>query len=161
VVVQKLNPVLNGIGSDTTIGVLKRLSVYESIARCRAVVLAIGINDLARRSDQEIVENYKEIISAIPSNVAVVFSAILPVDERADEKLLGYNRRIREINEAARQFCFSSSRCRFINSGTELTDSSGNLAPEYHAGDGVHLNVKGYAVWIGNLRAGIDAVHRP
>ena len=35
-----------GIGGDTTEGVLKRLPRYTSIKRARAIVLAIGYNDL-------------------------------------------------------------------------------------------------------------------
>lgn len=36
-----------GIGLDTTAGVLNRLQFYKSIDRSKAVVLAIGVNDLA------------------------------------------------------------------------------------------------------------------
>jgi len=34
-----------GIGNDTTLGVLQRISQYESIQRAKVVVIAIGIND--------------------------------------------------------------------------------------------------------------------
>jgi len=45
------SPAVNyGIGSDTTVGILQRLPYYNSIKRASAVVLAIGINDIRRRS---------------------------------------------------------------------------------------------------------------
>src|SRR5450432_2394781 len=36
-----------GIGGDTTVGVLRRLPLYASLTRARAVVLEVGTNDLA------------------------------------------------------------------------------------------------------------------
>src|ERR1700743_2784823 len=51
-----------GIGGDTTEGLLSRLSVYASLARARAAVIAIGDNDLRRgRTEAEIVANYRKI----------------------------------------------------------------------------------------------------
>ena len=45
-----------GIGADTTYGVINRLEQYtHSIANSQAVVLAIGINDLKIRDNQETV----------------------------------------------------------------------------------------------------------
>ena len=70
-----------GIGSDTTVGVLQRLSEYRSIDRAAAVVIAIGINDLRRRSDAEILDNYETILARIPESIPVIASAVLPVDE--------------------------------------------------------------------------------
>ena len=40
-----------GIGSDTTLGVIERLDTYHSINTAKAVVIAIGINDIKRRND--------------------------------------------------------------------------------------------------------------
>ena len=69
-----------GIGSDTTLGVLQRLQDYRSIDRASAVLLAIGINDMKRRSNDEIFENYRLIIEQIPKTTPIVFSAVLPLD---------------------------------------------------------------------------------
>ena len=75
-----------GIGSDTTLGVLNRLPIYESIHSIKAVVIAIGVNDLARRNNDSIIHNYEEILDYIPKNTKILVSAILPIDERVQSK---------------------------------------------------------------------------
>jgi hypothetical protein len=71
-----------GIGSDTTFGVSQRLLDYQAVSRAGAVVIAIGINDLKYRSDNDIAENYRTILEQIQTT-PVIISAVLPVDERA------------------------------------------------------------------------------
>ena len=122
-----------GIGSDDTPGVLERLSRYTSVRKAQAVVMAIGINDLQSRQNLPIVENCEKIIALVPSTIRLVWSAILPVDERSDEGFRGYNERIREINSAMERVCSSRRNCRFVNAGTRLLDATGNLSPEYRA----------------------------
>jgi len=63
-----------GIGSDTTLGVLKRLPKYESLNRASMVILEVGINDLKRRKDEEILSNYSSILKLIPSHMPVIIS---------------------------------------------------------------------------------------
>lgn len=145
-----VNPSVNyGIGGDTTIGVLQRISTYESINRASAVVVAIGLNDMKFRSDEEIIQNYKAIVERIPGNVSLIFSAILPIDTRvlADSETRN-QRRIKEINSSLEKLAKESKNIFFVNAGELLVDSNGNLASGFHGGDGVHLNSKGYSVFI-------------
>jgi lysophospholipase L1-like esterase len=137
-----------GIGSDTTQGAIERLPRYASAARARAVVVAIGVNDLAVRSNEQILENYRTIASLIPAHVPVVFSAIHPLDEGAGNRWVGLNPRIKALNSGLEQFTKTSDRLIFANAGAELSDSLGNLRSECHVGDGVHLSAEGYALWI-------------
>jgi lysophospholipase L1-like esterase len=39
-----------------------------------------------------------------------------------------------------------------VDAGHFLVDVQGNLADEYHDGDGVHLNPKGNGIWIRELQ---------
>ena len=141
-----------GIGSDTTVGVLDRLPQYASLPRARSVVIAVGVNDLARRQNADILGNFTRILSSIPEHVRLIVSAVLPVDERADTGHRGYNSRIHELNAAVQKRCLSRINCSFFDSGNSLMDASGNLDGDYHVGDGVHLNPGGYAIWIDDLK---------
>jgi hypothetical protein len=149
------NVVNFGIQSDTTVGVLKRLPRYRSLAKAKAVILAIGANDLHLRPNPEIIENYDRIIAAIPKSVPVVVSAVLPVDERAVSGFAGYNARILELNAAIRLRC-SQVGYAFFNAGPELVDKSGNLAPQNHIGDGIHLSPNGYRVLVASIKRLVD-----
>ena len=70
-----------GIGSDTTLGVLKRIPKYQSLNRASMVILEVGVNDLKRRKDEEILSNYSSILKLLPSHLSVIISGILPVNE--------------------------------------------------------------------------------
>jgi len=142
-----------GIGSDTTIGVLKRLPKYRSLDRARVCVMAIGVYDLQRRGNEEILKNYSSILQAIPKHLPLVFSAVLPVDERIRYDLAGKNSRIKELNSGLRALCEAHRpSCTFVDPGTKLIDSSGNLKKEYDDGDGVHLNGAGNSILIEELK---------
>ncbi len=145
-----------GIGNDTTLGVLRRLSAYKSIERASVVVLAIGINDMIRRSNEEILENYRTIIEKIPKTTPIVLSALLPVDEESIDKWQRRNQqRIGKLNTSIEKLVKTDSRLFFVDAGPLLIDGSGNMDDKYHDGDGVHLNSKGNAIWIDVLRNGI------
>ncbi len=146
-----------GIEGDTTLGVLQRLPDYRSIDRASAVVLAIGINDMKRRSNDEILENYRLIIEKIPKTIPIVFSAVLPLDEESREEWQGRNHRIRQLNSSIQRLANIDSRVFFVDAGALLIDASGNLADKFHDGDGIHLNSQGNAIWINALR---DGIHR-
>ena len=142
-----------GIGNDTTIGVLKRLPEYHSLERASVCVIAIGVNDLKRRGNEEIIINYSLILQTIPPHLPLIFSAILPLDERVRDDLSGWNTRIKELNSGLKALCEAQSpKCTFVDAGPKLADSSGNLRKEYHESDGVHLNGVGNAIWIKELK---------
>jgi len=146
-----------GIGHDTSLGVLQRISSYDSLSRSKLVVIAVGINDLKRRQNDEILGNYQDIIDKIPDVVPVLFSAILPVDEVASNRP-GLNKRIVELNRRLYEKCSNSDRLYFLDIGMLVANSTGNLVDQFHIGDGVHLSTMGYQVWIKNLREKISQI---
>jgi lysophospholipase L1-like esterase len=145
------NAVNFGIGGDTTVGVLERIPKYHSLSRAGAVVIAVGVNDIARRSDEQIVENYNRILSAIPKGPSVFISLILPVDERSLRESRSLNDRINRINSGLRKLAVQHSAF-LVDATKDLKDSTGSLNPAFHVGDGVHLSKAGYDVWVNALK---------
>jgi lysophospholipase L1-like esterase len=145
-----------GIGGDTTAGVLKRINSYNCIKSAKAIVMAIGINDLFKRQNNEILDNYKKIISEMPKDIPLIISAILPVDENIFHKRL--NKRVTDLNDGIKNLCSTTDNCYFINSGSELVNDKGNLDNKYHVGDGIHLNQSGYRIWINDLKEILNKV---
>ena len=142
-----------GIGGDTTVGVLQRLSIYQSIENAKAVVFAIGINDIRYRSNDEIFYNLKAISKKVPSFIPVIFSAILPIDEDIRSEWQGINQnRIRKLNLKLESLTMKINNLFFVDAGQQLMDINGNLANQFHIGDGLHLNSNGNAIWISKLR---------
>ncbi len=147
------HPAVNfGIGGDTSYGVLRRLPQYPSIQSAAAVVLAFGFNDLWFRSDEEILDNYRQVLQALPPQLPVIVTALFPVDDQAEPALAGMNQRIAGLNPQLAKLCAERPYCVFVDIGDQLRDQSGRLAARYHDGDGLHLNSAGNALWIAALR---------
>ncbi len=151
-----------GIGSDTTLGVLKRLSKYRSLQQASIVIFEIGVNDLKRRKDEDILCNYSSILSQLPSHLPAVVSGILPVNEAIAKDLKGYNLRITRLNAGLKALCEARKpKCSFVDSSQGLIDSDANLSAKYQRGDGVHLNGTGNAIWIQELKNAIKTAQQP
>lgn len=146
-----------GIGQDTTEGALARIPYYSSISRSKLVVVAIGVNDLWERDDEEIVNNYLKIIDLIPTKIPILFSAIMPINELASKKS-NYNYRISSLNARIKKICSNNPRLNFLDISSDLIDLSGNLSEQYHNGDGIHLNGLGNSIWISNLKEIISEI---
>jgi lysophospholipase L1-like esterase len=147
-----------GIGSDTTVGVLARLPEYrQSLQHASAVVLAIGVNDMGFRDNQQIVENYKRILQALPDGVTVVCSAVLPVNDGTYGNLsVVNNARITDLNTSLKAFCSANPQCIFVDPRSRLIGSDGSLSAALEDGDGIHLNSAGNRIWIDELRNGLS-----
>lgn len=146
------HPAINfGIGMDTSLGLLQRIPQYSSLAKASKIVVAIGVNDLMRtsRSNEGIIENYRLILDALPSDVPVSIQAVFPVDER--EGMSGMNQRIFALNESLKALA-DRRNMRFINLYGAVTNADGNLKAELHVGDGVHLSAAAYRLWIDELK---------
>jgi lysophospholipase L1-like esterase len=145
-----------GIRGDTTVGVLQRIPIYRSLKNASTVVIAIGINDMGRRSNDEIIFNLQAIDAQIPKNVPVVISAVLPVDEESRENWQGINSRITKLNLEILDWIKISTNHYFVDVGPQLIDEKGNLADKFHINDGLHLNSRGGAIWVQQLK---EAIH--
>lgn len=144
-----------GIGMDTSVGLLRRIPGYKSLAEASTIVIAIGINDLlrAKRSPDAILKNYQKIIDRLPSKenptVKIVLQAVFPVDEKFGFK--GMNEEIQEINTML-QVLAKINGYEFINLFEPFVGTQGNLKKEFHIGDGIHLSNNGYQLWIQALK---------
>jgi lysophospholipase L1-like esterase len=149
-----------GIGGDTTIGVLGRLPAYGSLLRASTVVLAIGVNDLKFRDNGEIIQNFRRILQSLPPTLPLVCSGILPVVETNQPPGRTTNERVREINVALEALCTEHKRCVFVDIGSKLFDTRGNILMTFYEADGVHLNSAGNGIWIEELRVAVRKIRQ-
>jgi lysophospholipase L1-like esterase len=150
------NAINYGIGGDTTVGVLARLGAYKKpITEASAVVIAIGVNDMNRRSVGETIANYSLILDQIPST-PVFISSILPVDEAGDN-LAGLNRRILLLNNSLVELAAQRNNVTYVDNQTLFDqDADGQLDSALHRGDGIHLSPAGLKVWASSLRSALE-----
>lgn len=158
-------PAVNfGIGSDTTVGVLRRLPHYRALERASLIVIEIGVNDMQYRENGAIMENYSQILDGLPRKARIIVSAVLPIEEKrvhtGDRKPIT-NDRIRNLNSGLATLCKQyPDRCLFVDIGDKLLDQRGQLAPALSDSDGIHLNSEGNKVWIEGLKKAATALRQ-
>jgi lysophospholipase L1-like esterase len=140
-----------GIGNDTTEGVLARLPIYTSLTHARAVVFAVGDNDLRQgRSEAEVAVNYQKIVAQVPKTVPIFFCSIVPCVE--EPQFVEINRGIESLNRSLKELCASQPRCHLMDLRPAFNDAHGCLQREFAEEDGVHLNGQGYRLCIERVR---------
>lgn len=156
-----------GLSGDNTAGALYRMKLYSSqlpsFSKARAIVIAIGVNNLGNgpRTDSTLPKHVELMLRSLPEVDRIVLNGILPVDERINGELEGYNHRIFSINNELARICNATPHCRFLNVGEKLKAEDGNLSTEFHrANDAVHLSRPAYEVWEQELRLALTAPPR-
>lgn len=131
-----------GIAGLMSADLLNSLPVYRSLPRARVIFLMIGINDVGRGASLGLGERLRQIVEALPREVPLVWSAVMPTLRPRDR--LG----IEQANAAIKALCGARPNCVFVDTHRLLRGGDST----FYA-DQVHLNAAGYAVWIDALRS--------
>jgi lysophospholipase L1-like esterase len=131
-----------GIAGDRTDGVLKRMdSIYSTNAK-KAFIM-IGTNDIAAGTEvDDIVENYKSIISNLVAHgmQTYVQSTILAGSHEAER-----NQKIMALNDQLKRMADENQSFIYINLNKGLARDS--VLDSKYSQDDIHLNASGYALW--------------
>jgi len=136
-----------GIGSDKTAGILLRIEkTIES--KPKKIFILIGINDLSANIPIEnVVNNYKQIISKIKiasPMTKVYIQSVLPINNKF-YKGIATNERIKILN-AKLQVIADEYQSTYIDLFSHFINSEGSMSEKY-SNDGLHLLGGGYLVW--------------
>ena len=135
-----------GIGGETTAGLLQRLLTLPEKGNGRVVILQSGINDLfAGESPEEIIKNYGLICDSLRGRgFRLMLTLVFPVRylKEVNEQVPVLNKGIRTLAEERKlPVIFINPR---ISEGEKLSSA--------FTADGVHLNARGYALWLEEIR---------
>ncbi len=134
-----------GIGGDIISHMTLRMVDYGALGDATAVVFGIGINDLNDVTPQEMKNRAETVLAMLPINVPVVWSLVLPADDRLWKSLR--REKIVALNAAWKDLCAGRAKCVLSSAEHLLADKDGRLKPENHIGDGLHLSAQGYGIW--------------
>jgi len=135
-----------GIAGETVAGLLARRDrIRGRVDTPDVVFLMTGINDLAN-GNYAIHDAYREIVRNLTTwfkNATIVVQSVLPVDTFLVDKYVIHDAN-RTIAKTAHEY-----GATFLDVYPLFADEDGTPRPGYLSEDGVHLAVKGYAVWSG------------
>ena len=144
--------VLNrGIRNDVAEGVLNR--IQEVVDRNpKEAYLMIGVNDIRYGTDAEEFEsNVKKIVDSFDGKDTRLFiQSILPVNYGLFGNEVS-NDKVKQFNDILQQIA-DDNGIEYIDLHSSFTDKNGQLDKKF-TGDGLHLNGKGYEVWVDRLHS--------
>ena len=138
-----------GISGDSTDGVIARLNEIIHFSP-KAIFLLIGINDIYNEltpSTDYVANNILKIIKRINHELPetkIFLQTILPVEKEV------YKDKIIEVNGMIKTFV-SQSKFEIIDLYSIFVNEEGKMKKELSY-DGVHLNDKGYSVWVDYIK---------
>tara|TARA_A100001035_G_C27761916_1_gene491672 strand:+ start:839 stop:1537 length:699 start_codon:yes stop_codon:yes gene_type:complete len=138
-----------GISGDSTDGVIARLNEIIHFSP-KAIFLLIGINDIYNEltpSTDYIANNILKIIKRINQELPetkIFLQTILPVEKEV------YKEKIIAVNGIIKSFV-SQSKFEIIDLYSIFVNDEGKMKQELSY-DGVHLNDKGYSVWVDHIK---------
>lgn len=138
-----------GISGDSTDGVIARLNEIIHFSP-KAIFLLIGINDIYNEltpSTDYVANNILKIIKLINKELPetkIFLQTILPVEKEV------YKDKIIAVNEMIKTFV-SQSKFEIIDLYSIFVNEEGKMKKELSY-DGVHLNDKGYSVWVDHIK---------
>lgn len=135
-----------GVYDDTSELVLNRIGEVAG-REPKEAYLMVGINDIIKGVKPETYEkNLRGIVEAFdPGTTELTLFSILPVNHDLvgnsvkDEEINRFNEIIRQVAE--------DHGAKFVDLHPHFLDDNGQLDKQYTV-DGVHLNGKGYNVWL-------------
>lgn len=148
------NAVNRGIDGDFSEGLLKRLDEITA-AKPDKIFIEIGTNDIFERvSSQKTKENYEKIIQQIQKQspqTKIFIQNIFPCNVKGSwlTSTEDLNKRINETNLLLKEMA-NKKQLPFIDLHSKLAVN--NSLPQSLTTDGVHLNYKGYAIWVETLK---------
>ena len=136
-----------GIGGDTSKGLLNRLS-YSDRIKANVIFLEIGINDLMQGVSVDVLlQNYENVLDSLIQShplSKICVETIYPIDKNFEDNALFYVTRenIRESNTRIIKIA-QKKGCEVVDAYKMLSDDEGYLKNVYTC-DGLHLTGSGY-----------------
>lgn len=142
----------SGISGDKTKDLLDRIEPDLYDYNPSKVIILIGTNDIRDNiSDEEIIDNIKNIINGIRKNrknAEICIQSIYPINRDVDTDYWKdvnneyYNKHIIKLNKLIKNLC-KEENITYIDVYSKLIDDKGNLKSSYTK-EGLHLNDLGY-----------------
>ena len=141
--------------SDSTFFADRIVAPYHA----RAIVMYAGDNDLQEGSSPEqVCDDFAAFVRkarAVDPGVPIAFIAIKPSLARV--ALLP---EIRQANTLVRAYAATQQGVTYLDVFTPMLGKNGGPQPDLFGEDGLHMNRKGYLLWISVIKPWVDGVSR-
>ncbi|WP_281228582.1 GDSL-type esterase/lipase family protein [Flavobacterium aquiphilum] len=147
-------PLINrGFGGSTLLDVIRFQNEIIFKYHARKIVIYCGENDIAsseKVTPTEVFNRFKTLYKNIRKqepNVPIIYISIKPSPSRWQMK----ERQI-ETNKLIENYINKNHNIIFVNIWDKMLDANGNPKEDIFGSDRLHMNEKGYQIWIDTLK---------
>ena len=144
-----------GISGDATYGVLNRINQIVKIKPSKLFIM-VGINDIIIGIPiNETISNYKKLVDTMKHNspaTAIFIQSVLPINADLTSLKIG-NDEIAKLNKSLKNLS-DKEGVTYIDVNSLVCDN--NELNKNLTVDGIHLNRKGYLIWVKELKKYIN-----
>ena len=136
-----------GIGGDTAEGLYNRMDEILSHHPGKIFIM-IGVNDLMNSVPSEDTLRFfrlslEKIRNTLP-DCRIFVQSVLPVVAKDNSSIASLNRQL--------SACCEEFKAEYINLYDLFFDETGSVNSDLYSSDGLHINGKGYTLWINAIR---------
>ena len=148
-----------GVGGDVSRGVLFRFQEDVLDLHPRAIVLAVGSNDLSTQTNPaNAVANISTIVEMTRKADPAVPIIICTIPPRNAPKAPIKPGALKDLNARLTAFGAGKEHLVVVDLFTALATPTGDLTPGYFATDGIHLMAPAYEKWAVALRPALESL---
>jgi len=123
----------------------------------KCIVFYAGENDITgllfskKKTAEEVVTSFEQFcdkIIASYKSIPIYFISIKPPKRR-----LKFWPEINKANKLIEEYCSSKEKVQYINIVDPMLNNNGTVRKELFRWDGIHLNKKGYEIWIAVIKS--------
>jgi lysophospholipase L1-like esterase len=142
-----LNTINRGFGGSQISDSVRYAKRIVTPYKPRLVVFFAGTNDIAAgKSAQTVFSDFKSFVSVVRSelpNEPIIFLSITPAPSRWTKLDV-----FKEANALVQKYCQETPGLTFVDVFPKMLTPTGGPRPELFVGDQLHMNPKGYAIWV-------------
>jgi lysophospholipase L1-like esterase len=148
----KYNIVNRGFGGSQASDLLYYFDDLILPYKTKKIFIYEGDNDLsAGKSPEQILSTMDSVVNLIRQKVSKSVPIYL-ISAKPSISRWHLKEKYMEFNKLMNEFALSRKEVHFIDVWTPALDAEGNVIKDIFLDDGLHMNRKGYEIWIGVIR---------
>jgi lysophospholipase L1-like esterase len=147
-----LTVINRGFGGSTARDLTYWLDPIVLKTKPRAVVVYEGDNDIgeAKLTAEEVVAEFKTLFARIQEHIPHVRIYVLSIKPTILRWALWPE--MRRANGLMRSLCDNTDGVSYVDVATPMLNAHGQPRPDLFQADGLHMNSRGYAIWVSVLK---------
>lgn len=140
-----------GLGGDTIVGLTERVSMLAHSSPDKVFIM-VGINGLTNMNRAICLKNYSILLTSVKTELPeaeIYVQSVLPISEEKEKELICNNTTIKAFNKELKKLA-EQNKMTYIDLYPVFVED--NQIKKDLTYDGLHVNTRGYEVWMDSIK---------